>query len=126
LAQKSGGLFAFSPRVVTVVTTITALFIILLTYSQRRQLRRRKRKVQQQALYFFAFGLLALIIYLVANSFVLAGGYESVLGWGGDNPRRLLGDVVLMLSYMTFFALITGAFVFLGMIEFFGEESSRT
>ncbi|MDP2766416.1 MAG: hypothetical protein Q8O41_03045, partial [Candidatus Methanoperedens sp.] len=41
--------------------------------------------------------------------------------WSGD-PRRLIGDVILLLSYSTFFTLMTRAFMLLGMIEYYGKE----
>ena len=45
-------------------------------------------------------------------------------GPGGD-PRKLLVEVPLLLSYVLFFSLLTRAFMLLGMIEFFRIEIPR-
>ncbi len=113
-----------SPKLVTVVTTLIALFIILWTFGRRHDFKAQKKRgqIRQQAMLSFAFGLLALIIYFVAFYGIYTLFYAPLDIWSGD-PRRLIGDIVLMLSYSAFFSLITRAFMLLGMIEFFGQES---
>ena len=39
---------------------------------------------------------------------------------GGD-PLRLIGDFLLLIFYGAFFALLTRAFMMLGMLEYFGK-----
>ena len=70
----------------------------------------------------FAVGLLALIIYLAVYYFLASSAYD-VLGWESADARRLIGEVTLLLIYSTFFSFLTRAFVLLGMIEFFRQES---
>ena len=71
----------------------------------------------------FLIGIFALIIYLLVYS--LISDYEifwSWFKWTSDDPRRLLGDVILLVGYCLFFAAITRAFVLLGLIEFLGVK----
>ena len=122
---ESGGLIYFSPELVTIVATLTPLFIIFWTYSQRRKFRaqRKRQIVQRQAWLSFALGLGVLALYLVVNFLLWENFYFTFMGWLSNDPRRLLGDVILLLTYTGFFVLVTRAFVLLGMLEFFGRES---
>jgi hypothetical protein len=120
----SGAFQYFSPDLVTAVATLITLFVILSTFGRRHKYRAQKEMhlIRRHAWLSFAVGLLFLILYLVVNF----GIYDLFYGpweiWGGD-PRRLIGDIILLLSYSAFFALMTRAFMLLGMIEFFGQES---
>ncbi|MBI4791088.1 MAG: hypothetical protein HY782_29000 [Chloroflexi bacterium] len=120
-----GALLNFSPQLVTIVTTLVALFVILATFGQRDAFRTRtkRRVLQQQAWPSFVVAILALIIYVGIYSLVANGFFMSQFGWGYEtDPRWLLTDVLLLLSYSIFFALMTRAFVLLGMLEYFGKE----
>ncbi len=125
LAQwPHGGLAYFSPELVAVVSTLTALFVILWTYSQRRRFGspRQRSSIQKQSRGFFAIGFSALVIYLAVHALIGADFYFAALGWESGDLRRMLGDVILLFAYCAAFALITRAFVLLGMLEYFGRE----
>ena len=69
----------------------------------------------------FGAGLLTLVLYLVGYSVTLTNAYE-VWGWESQDPRHLFAEVPLLVAYVASFALVTRAFVLLGMIEFFSTE----
>jgi hypothetical protein len=125
LAQwGEGGLTYLSPQLVTVISTVACLFVILWTFGQRDQFarQRKRRSTQKQAGLSFAFGVMALIIYLVVHYAVMNDFYFIVLEWESGDLRRVLGDIVLLLAYSAFFVLITRAFMLLGMMEYFGQK----
>lgn len=129
LAQWSeGGLAYLSPQLVTVISTVACLFVILWTFGQRDQFARqgKRRSIQRQAGFSFAFGIVALIMYLAGHYAVANNFYFLVLGWESEDLRRVLGDIVLLLTYSAFFALITRAFILLGMMEYFGQKGHAT
>jgi hypothetical protein len=108
---------------VTAIATLITVFVILSTFNRRHKFKAQKvSRIQGQAWLSFAFGLLSLILYLVLNFGICELFYGPLEIWGGD-PRRLIGDIMLLLSYSAFFALMTKAFMLLGLIEFFGHES---
>lgn len=120
----SGAFQHLSPELITSVATLVTLFVVLSAFGRRRRYRSLgARAVRRRAWASFAAGLACLVAYLVANY----GIYELVYGpleiWGGD-PRRLLGDVFLLLAYCAFFALVTRAFMLLGMIEFYALKDA--
>jgi hypothetical protein len=121
--DHDGALVWFSARLFTTVATIVSLFLILWTFGQRHhfQSARKTIRIQKQAWISFGVGLAALITYLSTYYFIATSAYD-VLGWESADARRLLGEVFLLLVYSTFFALLTRAFVLLGMIEFFRQE----
>ncbi len=118
----SGALYSFSPSLVSVVASLIALFIILWTFVQRHRIKDKKSNmIPRQAGLLFLLGIFALIIYLLIYS--LISNYEifwSWFNWESDDPRRLIGDVILLIFYCMFFAAMTRAFVLLGLIEFLG------
>lgn len=124
-AQEKGGLAYFSPQLVTIVTTLIAIFVILWTFGQRNRFKSRRKRhlIQRQSWFSFACGIFALFVYLALNYAIIEGFYWNILKWESADPRRLLGDIVLLISYSTFFALVTRAFMLLGMLEFFATES---
>jgi hypothetical protein len=118
----SGAFQYFSPEMVTAIATLITVFVILSTFNRRHKFKAQKVSlIQGQAWLSFAIGLLSLVLYLVLNF----GIYDIIYGpleiWGGD-PRRLIGDIMLLFSYSAFFALMTRAFILLGMLEFFKRE----
>lgn len=120
----SGALYHFLPSLVSVVASLIALFIILGTYVQRHKIKMLKSNlILRKAGLLFLIGIFALIIYLLVYS--LISDYEifwSWFNWESDDPRRLIGDVILLVAYCVFFAAITRAFVLMGLSEFLGVK----
>jgi hypothetical protein len=115
-----GGLAYLNPTLITTLSTIATLFVILVTFRQRSNLRTRKQQntLQQQAWIAFGAGVLGLLLYLIVYFSIYPAFYGPFQIWGGD-PRRLIGDFLLLVLYGAFFALLTRAFVLLGMLEYF-------
>ena len=61
-----------------------------------------------------------LVIYLVVYYGIYTAYYDPY-GVMGDDPRHMIGDFLLLLSYGTFFAMMTRAFMLLGMLEYFAK-----
>lgn len=120
--DSSGALEFLSPALITTLVTVATLFIILQTFRQRHHLRTSKQKdaMQRQAWISFGVGILALLLYLMINFGVYSAFYAPLDIWSGD-PRRLIGDFLLLIFYGIFFSLLTRAFVLLGMVEYFGN-----
>jgi hypothetical protein len=127
----------FHPQLVTAITTLVTLFVILQTFSQRLEFEvpkgvrsERRRRIQRQVGYFFAIGVLALGVYLVAPLVYFRlpfSVWEALVEDPAmlENVRdlsKLLLDVVGLVCYVIFFALTTKAFMVLGMIEFYQKE----
>ena len=115
-----GGLSYLDPALITTLSTVATLFVILITFRQRGDLRTRKQRdaVQQQAWIAFGIGLLGLLLYLIVYFGIYTSFYDPFQINGGD-PRRLIGDFLLLIFYGAFFATLTRAFVLLGMLEYF-------
>ena len=118
-----GALGYLSPGLITSVATLITLFIILLTFGNRRQFKvlKERRLIQRKAWLSFAFGLLAMVFYFAVYFGIYPVYYEPFGIFEGD-PRLLIGDFALLLSYSAFFALVTRAFMLLGMMEYFGKR----
>ena len=123
--EQGGGFAFFSSEWVTGITTLLTIFIILWTYGQRHKFRdpKRRGRIRRQTWVSFGVGLLSLITYLLVYVLMQSDFHHSVMGWNSDDLRRVLFDVFLLLCYSAFFALVTRAFMLLGMIEFFGQDS---
>lgn len=123
--DHDGVLVWFSPRLFTTFATLVSLFMVLWTFSPRQQFRSSKKTgvIQKRAWASFGIGLAALITYLAAYYFLASSAYD-VLGWESADARRLIGEVLLLAVYGTFFALLTRAFVLLGMMEFFRQAKN--
>ncbi len=117
-----GGLSRLSPALLTALATVATLFVILVTFRQRGDLRTRKQRdtIQRQAWIAFGVGFAALLVYFVVY-FGIYGTFYDPFGIMGDDPRRLIGDFLLLGFYGAFFALLTRAFMLLGMLEYFGR-----
>lgn len=113
-----------SPSLITTITTLVTLFVVLSIFSNRSTFRerRKRRDVQRHAWISFGAGILALVIYLIIYAMYSEYAW-SIWGWGSDDPRKLFAEIPLLAAYSAFFALITRAFMLLGMIEFFEHES---
>jgi len=119
----SGAFQYFSPEMVTAIATLITVFVILSTFIRRYEFEAQKKsQIHGQAWLSFAIGLLSLILYLVLNFGIYELFYGPLEIWGGD-PRRLIGDIMLLLSYSAFFVLMTRAFMLLGLIEYFEHKS---
>ena len=117
-----GGLSYLTPAQITTLATVATLFVILITFRQRRGLRTRRQRdmAQRQAWIAFGAGLLALLLYFVVYFGIYTVFYAPLQINGGD-PLRLIGDFLLLIFYGAFFALLTRAFMMLGMLEYFGK-----
>lgn len=116
-----GGLAYFSPGVVSSVTTLICLFVILWTFGQRQKFGNRTREqVTRRAWQTFLLGSIALVLYLLMHYAIRENFYFVVLGWDSGDLRRIFGDILLLVIYSAWFAMITRAFVLLGLIEFLG------
>ena len=124
--DQDGVFTKLTPPVITTIATLATVFLILWTFSNRGTFRapRERPRIRRQALITFGGGILALVLYLVGYYVTLASAYP-VWGWESESPRHLLAEVPLMASYAASFALVTRAFVLLGMLEFFSAEGVR-
>ncbi len=121
--DRDGTIVNFSPYLITTISTLTTLFIIFWTFSRRDALKANRGRpgVQRKSLISFGLGFLALIIYLIG--YIITGSWAfPVWGLQSDDPRHLFYEVPLLVIYCAFFALITRAFVLLGMIEFYSAN----
>ena len=115
----SGAFQYLSSELVTSIATLITIFVVFSVFSRRHKYKVQEyRTIKRQAWVSFILGIVSLVLYLTANF----GIYELFYGpfeiWGGD-PRRLIGDVFLLFTYGAFFALVTRAFMLLGMAEFY-------
>jgi hypothetical protein len=121
--ERDGAFAKLAPSSVTALATITTLFLILWTFSQRSDVRAEpeRRAIRRQAAMSFGAGGLTLVLYLVGYFVTLSNAY-AVWGWESQDPRHLLAEVPLLVMYVASFALVTRAFVLLGMLEFYSTE----
>lgn len=122
--EEDGGVFEhLSPSLITAVATLITLFVILGLFSNRDTFKEKQKRqeIQHQAWISFVIGILALVIYLVIHTIYLQYAWEP-WGWGSGDPRKLFAEIPLLVAYSAFFALITRAFMLLGMIEFFKNK----
>jgi hypothetical protein len=122
--EEAGLLSYFSPELVTAITTLITLFIILWTFGSREKLKTGTGySVRGHPFLCFIVGLVVIIIYLV-----LAFGryellYEPWYQAFGDSPYiEIISDVIVLVTYSVFFAMITRAFMLLGMREYFRHK----
>lgn len=118
-----GALAYFSPQLLSIVSSLASLFLLLWMFGHRYQLERRRLQTQKKAGLSFVVGLVALIIYLTVHFVIANDFYFEVLKMQSDDLRRVLGDIVLLITYSAFFTLMTQAFTLLGMLEYFGRKS---
>jgi len=120
--DPAGALGYLSSALITAVATIVTLFVVLLTFGNRGHFKALKERhlIQRQAWLSFTFGLLALIFYFAVYFGIYPVYYEPYSIFDSD-PRLLIGDFALLLSYSAFFALVTRAFMLLAMMEYFGK-----
>lgn len=112
-----GGLYRLSPALVTTLATVTTLFVVVTTFAGRHRLDGAQRK----AWISFLSGFGILLAYLAAY-FMLGEEAYMTLGWTSDDMTHLWVDIGLTVLYCAFFALITRAFMLMGMVEYFRDQ----
>ena len=125
LAQWSDGGFVYlSPALVSGCATLACLFIVLWIFGQREDMRLRGAwsALPRKAVRSFAFGAVALMVYLAGHYAISHDFYFGVLGWQSDDRRRVARDLVLIVAYVGFFGLVTRAFLALGLRDTSGTE----
>jgi uncharacterized membrane protein YdbT with pleckstrin-like domain len=122
--SEDGVFVHISPALVTTIATIVTLFVVLWTFGNRHRLKSQGslQRIRRKAWISFGVGLLSLVSYLVVYFVTYQIAWES-WGWSSDDPRRLLVEIILLATYSMFFALITRAFMLLGMSEFFAPDN---
>jgi hypothetical protein len=111
-----------APNLISTVTTVSTLFVVLVTFTGRHQFQdtRKRRAMLLKAWFSFGTGLFSLLAYLVLHQ-----AYREYAwipwGWGSGDPRKLLAEIPLLITYVLFFSLLTRAFMLLGMVEYFGK-----
>lgn len=114
-----GGFAYFLPEYTTYAAMFTCVFFLLSTFSQRTQIKLQHRTVTlDQAFKSFVCSFAALLIYFLLHTAISYNFYYTVLHWESGDIRRLLGDVVLLITYSTFFAMFTRTFTLLSLIEY--------
>jgi hypothetical protein len=118
--EKEGVLVWFSPTLFTTLTTLVSIFLILWIFGQRQKFKSKRGNtgIRRQAWFSFLTGLASLILYLIVYYFLISSAFD-VFGWESADIRRLIGEIPLLIFYGAFFALVTRAFMFLGMSEYF-------
>lgn len=124
--HEDGVFDELSPSLITTIATVVTLFVVLVTFAGRHQLKNslEMKGILRKALLSFGTGISLLVSYLVIHQVYREYAWEP-WGWGSGDPRKLLVEVPLLLSYVLFFSLLTRAFMLLGMIEFFRIEIPR-
>ena len=121
---EEGGVFDhLSPALITTVATVVTMFVLLVSFTGRRRFRGpdvRRRAVRAAGIS-FGSGIGLLVVYLVLHQVYREYAWDR-WGWGSGDPRKLLAEVPLMLTYVGFFTLVTRGFMLLGMLEFFGAR----
>jgi hypothetical protein len=116
---SDGGFGYFSPAIVAGTASLVCVFVTIWTFGQREQNRRDGQfDPGKRALRLFGLGIVSLVVYLAGHYSVTHDFYFRVLGWETDDLRWLVGDVVLLIAYVGFFACVTRAFVVLGLREY--------
>ncbi len=124
--EEDGVFDQISPFLITTLATVVTLFVVLVTFSGRDDFREpaKSRRVRRAAWLSFGISILSLFGYLIIHQFYREYGWAS-WGWGSGDPRKLIAEIPLLVTYIIFFSLLTRAFMLLGMIEFFGKKKTR-
>jgi hypothetical protein len=111
-----------SPQLVTAVATVVTLFLVLSTFGRRDEFKgARRTSVRRQAWISMGVSMTALVTYMIIHQIYAEYGY-SVFGLGSGDPRKLFFEIPLLVAYTAFFALLTRAFMLLGMTEFYRND----
>jgi len=114
--DEEGVYIYFSPRLITAIATLVSLFTVLASFASRKTL----TVTQRRAWLSFIIGVVFLLLYLIGYSLSLH--VYSLMGIESDDPRRLMLELPLLAFYSFFFALVTRAFILLGLLEFYRAE----
>ncbi len=122
-AYEANGVFNhLSPPLVTAVATVVTLFLVLSTFGKREEFKGvRRNNARRQAWISMGVSMIALITYMTIHQIYAEYGY-SVFGLGSGDPRKLFFEIPLLVAYTAFFALLTRAFMLLGMVEFYRND----
>jgi len=126
-AYGNDGVFdQLTPSFITIFATVVTLFVVLVTFAGRREFQnpRNRRAMLRSAWFSLGISVLSLLAYLIIHQAYREYAWEP-WGWGSGDPRKLLAEIPLFITYVIFFSLLTRAFMLLGMIEFFGNRDSR-
>lgn len=115
-----------SPYLITTIATVVTLFVVIVTFADRSRFQnpRKKSVLLRKAWLSLGTGILSLLAYLIIHQAYWRYAWEP-WGWGSGDPRKLLAEIPLLITYVLFFSLLTRAFMMLGMIEFFGKRDVR-
>jgi hypothetical protein len=121
-----GGVFdRISPPLITTITTVVTLFLVLATFAGRSRFARpgSRRATVRKAWLSLAISVVSLIAYLALYQAYFEYAWEP---WrlGSGDPRKLIVEIPLTIAYAVFFALLTKAFMLLGMLEFFENRNA--
>lgn len=114
---EGGGLYVLSTALVTTLATVSTLFVVVTTFAGRHQLKGAQRK----AWISFLSGFAVLLAFLIAYELVGVRAHVT-LGWNSENPGHVWVDAGLTMLYCAFFALITRAFMLMGMVEYYRDQ----
>jgi len=119
---ENDGLFnILSPQLITLVATVVTLFVILSTFGRRNVFKGQGVRIaRRQGWISMGASMAALITYITIHQVYGEHAYIT-FGMGSDDPRKLIFEVPLLLTYAAFFSLLTRAFMLLGMIEFYRD-----
>lgn len=123
-AYGEDGVFdQISPFLITTLATVVTLFVVMVTFADRHDFREpaKSRSARRAAWLSFGISLLSLLAYLVIHQAYREYAWAS-WGWGSGDPRKLIAEIPLLITYVVFFSLLTRAFMLLGMTEFFGQK----
>lgn len=122
-AYEADGVFNhLQPPLITAVATVVTLFLILSTFGRREEFKTVEGKlVRRRAWIAMGVSITVLITYMTIHQVYAEYGY-SVFGLGSGDPRKLFFEIPLLFAYSAFFALLTRAFILLGMAEFYRND----
>jgi len=63
-----------------------------------------------------------LSVYLIGHYAVVQNFYYGAFNWVTGDPRRVFGDLLMLIAYCVFFAFMTRACMVLGMLEYYGSK----
>lgn len=120
---EDGGVFnIFPPHLITLVATTFTLFLVFSTFGKRSLLMAAgKTDARRRAWISLGLGMAALVAYVSIYSAYSEYAWD-IFGLGSDDPRKVVFEVPLLLTYVAFFSLLTQAFMLLGMVEFYGND----
>lgn len=116
------GLYFFSSQLITSIATLSTLFFILFIFGQRENIAiDEKRELhQKRARFIFLSSFVTLLAYLGLH-------FTRLEMFIGQELRiesiLIIRDILLLLTYSSFFSLVTMAFMILGMIEYYKKNT---